>query len=230
MTLCYCTNPERHFIDMLHLHISSLYANKQAKRKKTHTYHATIAGFSQPCPILIRTTPCVLPEPPAEMLRVRKSKFVRYFTNRLGCVEYALLCQFQKFTVDMLDGRKPCSLTQHVAQIVGRKAQLICTILHCGQTVNLRFARTQVIIKQHFKTHKYVAVDAFARGEPPVVKPQAIIKRQLCPQAGNRLRQPMKLVFISLILIQDSQNLISNFATVKLQTFIIIHGNTARNH
>lgn len=179
MTLCYCTNPERHFTDMLHLHISSLYANKQAKRKKTHTYHATIAGFSQPCPILIRTTPCVLPEPPAEMLRVRKSKFVRYFTNRLGCVEYALLCQFQKFTVDMLDGRKPCSLTQHVAQIVGRKAQLICTILHCGQTVNLRFARTQVIIKQHFKTHKHVAVDAFARGELPVVKPQAIIKQQL---------------------------------------------------
>ena len=35
MTLCYRTNRERHLTDMLHLHISPLYANKQAKRKKT---------------------------------------------------------------------------------------------------------------------------------------------------------------------------------------------------
>lgn len=70
-------------------------------------------------PILIRRTPHLFLEPPAEMLRILETKFVGNLADGLPCVEYTLFCHIQGLLLDMLQGGFARLLLQQVTQIVG---------------------------------------------------------------------------------------------------------------
>ena len=112
------------------------------------------------------------------MLRVLETKFVGNLADGLPRVEYALFCHIQGLLLNMLQGGFTRFLFQQVAQIVGREAESVGTILHGGQSFRGRFAGMEIRIQQGLEAGKDVAVQVLAGDELAVVEAFAIVEQQ----------------------------------------------------
>ena len=110
------------------------------------------------------------------MLRVLEAQFVGDLADGLPRVEHMFFRHFQSLLLNMLQGGFTRFLFQQVAQIVGREAELVGTVLHGGQSFRGGFAGMEIRIQQGLEASKDVAVQILAGDELTVVEAFAIVE------------------------------------------------------
>ena len=79
----------------------------------------------------------------------------------------------------MLQGGHAGFPPQQVAQVVGRKTELVGTVLYSRKAFGSRSVGMEVVVQQGFKTGKYVAIQVLAGDELAVVETDTVIKQEL---------------------------------------------------
>ena len=79
----------------------------------------------------------------------------------------------------MLQGGHAGFPPQQVAQVVGRKTELVGTVLYSRQAFGSQSIGMEIVVQQGFKTGKYVAIQILAGDELAVVEADAVIQQKL---------------------------------------------------
>ena len=74
---------------------------------------------------------------------------------------------------DVAARRVPSRLLDDIAEIVGRHAELVCTILHCGQAKGILEAVFEIVAEQAVEADEDVGVLDLPGDELAVVEPLA---------------------------------------------------------
>lgn len=92
------------------------------------------------------------------MLRIGEAQFVSYLAEGLAGVEDAGFGGLERSELDVLQGRCAGFFLQEVAQVVGREAEAVGTILDGRQTIGGRLARQEIVVQEGFEAGEDVAV------------------------------------------------------------------------
>lgn len=86
-------------------------------------------------------------EQPAEMLGILKAQGIGNHTDACRSVSKPFFGQFDNFYLNIFLWSLSGLLLEHISEVVGRQAELVCKIFHAGQTELFRQAFVEVSVQ-----------------------------------------------------------------------------------
>lgn len=111
------------------------------------------------------------------MLRIFKSQPICHLRNGNTRCQF-VFCQLDNVLADMVTCSVARSLFYQVAEIVGRHAELVGAVLHCGLTECKLPFLVEIIVQQSVELHQHIRVFQLPRNELAVVETHTVIEQK----------------------------------------------------